>query len=280
MNNTAQKLVSETVPQLTMAEQADRHILYELSVQDAQNEIKFLTKTYKSLRFKKARSIREDFCGTANLCKHWVEHDKSFTAIGVDIDASVLDWGKQHHIAKLNDEQKSRVQMIEGDVLTTETEKVDINVAMNFSYWIFKTRDSLRTYFEQARKHIKDDGIFVLDCFGGSEAFEELKEKTKHKKHGFTYVWHQASYNPINGDYKCHIHFKFKDGSKMKKAFTYEWRLWTLPEIQELLKEAGFNKVNVYWEEEDNDGEGTGVYKPETKGLADAGWIAYIVAEN
>jgi len=230
MSNTAKKLSPEFSSQLSMAEQADRHVLYEISVQDAESEIDFLTSTYKALRGRKPKSVREDFCGTANMSKHWVERDNTFTAVGVDIDASVLEWGRQNHLSKLSAEQKMRVELIEGDVLTTETAKVDINVAMNFSYWIFKTRDSLRTYYEQVRKHIKDDGIFVMDCFGGSEAFEELKEKTKHKKHGFTYVWDQAEYNPINGDYKCHIHFKFKDGSKMKKAFTYEWRLWTLPE--------------------------------------------------
>jgi hypothetical protein len=66
----------------------------------------------------------------------------------------------------------------------------------------------------------------------------------------------------------------------MKKAFTYVWRLWTLPEILEMLAETGFKNPTVYWEGTDEDGEGDGVFTPETKGEADAGWIAYLVAEK
>jgi len=66
----------------------------------------------------------------------------------------------------------------------------------------------------------------------------------------------------------------------MKKAFTYEWRLWTAPEIREVLAEAGFTKSALYWEGSDEDGEGNGEFAPENKGEADLAWIAYIVAEK
>ena len=79
---------------------------------------------------------------------------------------------------------------------------------------------------------------------------------------------------------RTHIHFKFPDGSRIKKAFTYEWRLWTAPEIRELLLEAGFRNPTVYWEGEDEDGEGNGEFSPEARGEADLAWIAYIVAEK
>ena len=52
---------------------------------------------------------------------------------------------------------------------------------------------------------------------------------------GFTYVWDQHSYNPVNGHVLNKIHFHFPDDTKMTDAFVYDWRLWTLPEIQELL---------------------------------------------
>jgi cyclopropane fatty-acyl-phospholipid synthase-like methyltransferase len=268
--------MNQTAKKLNLAERSDKHWLYEQSVQDVEVEVKLLNKLFKQLTGRKAVSLREDFCGTANLCREWIQSNDERTAIGVDIDASVLNWGKINHMSKLNENEKKRLTLIEGDVLTSNTEKVDLNVAMNFSYWLFKTRSELRNYFEQVKKHIVDDGVFMLDCFGGSEAFEEMKEKTKHK--GFTYVWEQAKYNPINGDYRCHIHFNFPDGSKMKKAFTYEWRLWTLPEIQELLKEAGFSKVRVYWEDENKKGKGLGTYSATTQGIPDAGWVSYIVA--
>ena len=66
----------------------------------------------------------------------------------------------------------------------------------------------------------------------------------------------------------------------MEQAFTYHWRLWTLPEIRELLLEAGFRQVDVYWEGTDkNSEEGDGEFKPSEVGDADASWVCYIVAQ-
>ena len=97
---------------------------------------------------------------------------------------------------------------------------------------------------------------------------------------GFTYIWEQASFNPIDSMMTCFIHFEFPDGSRLDQAFRYHWRLWTLPEIQELLREAGFSTVDVYWEGTDAEtGEGDGHYRPATVGDADPGWVCYIVAQ-
>ena len=96
---------------------------------------------------------------------------------------------------------------------------------------------------------------------------------------GFTYVWDQDKYNPITGEGLFHIHFKFKDGSRIRKAFSYDWRIWTLPEITEMLAEAGFSP-SVYWEGTGEDGEGNGEFSRTTEGEADRSWIAYVVAEK
>jgi hypothetical protein len=56
--------------------------------------------------------------------------------------------------------------------------------------------------------------------------------------------------------------------------------LYTAPELKDILLEAGFRKVTVYWEGEDEEGEGNGIFTPDEKGEADLAWIAYIVAEK
>ena len=263
----------------TMAERADIHELYEESVQNVEQETDFLLETFEKLRGRKPVSLREDFCGTANECCEWVSRDASHTAIGVDIDPEVQDWGRKRHLAKLAPDARSRVQLITADVRQADTPPADVTVAMNFSYWIFKTRDALRAYFQQVREHLNEDGIFVLDAFGGSEAHEEGKEKTKYDD--FTYIWHQKQVDPVSGDLVCHIHYKFPDGSKIKKAFTYKWRFWSLPELREILLEAGFSRATVYWEGYDEEEEeGNGIFEPAEKGEADPAWIVYIVAEK
>ncbi|GMR17261.1 MAG: hypothetical protein BMS9Abin32_333 [Gammaproteobacteria bacterium] len=262
----------------TMAEQADIHELYEKSVQNVEHEIEFLQDTFGSIRGRKATLFREDFCGTASTSCQWVRQGEEYQAIGVDIDPAVLDWGRQHRLSRLPAADQARVQLLQSDVMAAATPAVDLLAAFNFSYFIFRTRDELREYFRKSFAALKDDGVFFLDMFGGPEAQEETREKTKQK--GFTYIWHQAKFHPVTNFIRCHIHFKFPDGSKIKKAFTYEWRLWSAPEIREVLLEAGFKKATIYWEGEDEDGEGNGEFTPDEKGEADLAWIAYVVAEK
>lgn len=263
----------------TMAEQADRHVLYEESVQCVEAEIDFVDATFTELRGRTAKHLREDFCGTANTSCEWVRRRNTNHAVGVDLDTEVLEWGRKNKVSELKPAQAKRIELRNEDVLEAETGVMDIVLAMNFSYWLFEERPVLRNYFERVRATLADDGILFLDAFGGYEAPRVLKERTKFKNH--TYIWEQAYFNPINNHMRCHIHFKMKDGSKLEKAFSYEWRLWSLPEIRELLLEAGFSKATVYWQGDDEEtDEGDGEFYPAEEGEADAGWLAYIVAEK
>jgi len=264
----------------TMAESADRHKLYEHSVQGVKEEFNFVNDTFKALRQRQPHTVREDFCGTASMCCEWVRRDAGNSAFGVDIDPDVLAWGREHNLGSLQPEQRARIQLLQEDVFKVEQpETVDAVLAMNFSYQIFKTRALLGGYFRKTCEALKDDGVLFIDAFGGYEAYKELKEKRKFKH--FKYVWEHAEYNPVSSDILCHIHFNFPDGSKLKKAFTYDWRLWTLPELQELLLEAGYSRVTVYWEDADEEtGEGNGNFSPVTRGDADPSWVCFLVAEK
>ena len=261
-----------------MAEQYELHDLYEEAVQAVDAEVEFLDETFRDLRGREAVSFREDFCGTASACCEWVRSSKKRYAIGIDNSQDVLEWGRRHRLSRLSEVQRARVKLLEDDVLSVETDPVDIIGAFNFSYYIFEDRATLRGYFERCREALVDDGLLFLDAFGGPDAIEVQREKTKFDD--FTYIWDQAEFHPVTSHIVCHIHFKFPDGSKIKKAFTYEWRMWTLPELRELLLEAGFSKVRVYWEGEDEDGEGNGEFTETETGDSDLAWIAYIVAEK
>ena len=263
----------------TMAQRSDRRLLYEDAVQCVDAEIDFVDDTYRQLRRRKAKWLREDFCGSANTSCEWVRRRRANHAIGVDLDADVQQWGCEHHIAELNAKARERIELINANVMEVSCAPVDIVLAMNFSYWIFKTRDLLRQYFQNVYDGLLDDGLFMLDAFGGPDAHREMRARTKLKR--FIYIWDQEVYNPITGDMLCHIHFSFPDGSKIKNAFTYDLRLWTLPEIRELLLEAGFQRATVYWEGTDEETEeGNGEFAPSEEGDADDTFLVYIVAEK
>jgi SAM-dependent methyltransferase len=259
-----------------MAALADRHELYEASVQSVRDEVEFLDKAYRELVGRKARTLREDFCGTAAAACEWVRSGKRREAVAVDIDPAVLDWGRAHHVAALKPGERARLRLVEADVRTVQAGPTDLTVAFNFSWWTFKTRAALLKYFRAVHAALEDDGLFVLDIYGGSEAYAEQEEETDYGL--FSYVWDQHSFDPVTARYECHIHFRFPDGSELPRAFSYDWRLWTLPELRELLAEAGFASSVVYWQGEDEDGEPNGEFAITECGDADPAWIAYVAA--
>jgi len=259
------------------ARRADKYDLYQRAVQVPESDVRFLRRIYKSHFGRPARSLREDFCGTAALCCAWVEDHAENVAFGVDLDPAPLAWGRVHNLGALRKKQGRRVTLLEGDVRTVSHEKVDLTVAFNFSYFLFKTRRELLRYFRKARTTLKDEGLFVLDVFGGWDAHKTIEEETDHGE--FVYCWDQAKYDPIAMEILCHIHFEFPDGSRMKKAFSYDWRLWSIRELRELLEEAGFAKSEVYWEGTDTaTWEGNGVFTLREKAPDDPAFIAYVAA--
>lgn len=261
----------------TLAERADRYDLYQKSVQEPSCEIDFFDKAYKRLRGRKPVVLREDFCGTFAVSCEWVKK-RGRRAICVDIDPEPLAWGREHNLPELKPSARERLTILQQDVRTVGDEKVDVLCAENFSYWIFKTRDELRRYFEIARQNLADDGILVLDLMGGGECYiEESPDRRKLK--GFHYLWEMTAFDPFTHHATHTIGFELKDGSRMERAFEYSWRFWTIPEIRELLAEAGFARSTVFWEGEDEDGEGNGEWEPAERGTCDPSWIAYIVAE-
>ncbi len=263
----------------------DMHYFYEASVQGADWDIDFAARVFKTKRGRIAYDLREDFCGTAAMACEWVDRSAKRRAWGVDIDQPTLDWGQKHNLAYL-DKNAGKIELICSDVLTAGTPPVDLVMALNFSYCIFKTRDRLRSYFEKVHQALKKDGICILDLYGGTEAVEAKLEprdiagftaKDGTEIPPFEYVWDQNVYNVIDHHVVNHIHFKVPGFGKIQKAFTYDWRLWTLPEVQELLVEAGFKSAEVYLHGWTGDGESDGIYRRRKTYENSLGWVAYIV---
>lgn len=258
------------------AQIVDKLELYEESVQYAPDDREFIEKAYNKIFRRSAISLREDFCGSGWLVCDWVNSGRGRYGIGVDLDGQTLDWGRSKHLATLSAQKRLRVKLLQSDVLTVRTDAVDVIAALNFSYCIFKDRSTLLRYFTHAYRSLNKNGLLVLDVFGGTESAEVKVEESKRR--GFTYVWDQSAYNPLTGELTAKIHFQFPDGSSIKDAFVYDWRLWRTPELIDLLKEAGFRMVKIYAREDEAE-SGTGGELTELTSLHDdLVWLAYIVA--
>ena len=260
-----------------MAKGADKHRLYEESVQDVEADVYLIERLFKKRYGRPPRLLREDFCGTAWMCCEWVRAHEDNRAIGIDIEPEVLEWSRQNHFPKLDADERARVELRLGDVLEDGTSGVDATCAFNFSYFCFQTRELLLRYFKEAYKSLADEGLFVIDLYGGADAMRTLTETREQE--GFDYVWDQHVVDPVSNHVVNYIHFEFPDGSEMRRAFTYDWRLWSIPELRDLLADAGFSETEVYWEGTDRKtNEPNGVYRKVTSAPDDPAWVSYIVA--
>lgn len=262
------------------AKKADKYVLYQEAVQDTESDVHLAQRIFKKRFGRPPHLLREDFCGTAALSCCWVQSDEQNRAWGIDLDPEPLEWGRQHNVEAMSPSQQDRIELIQADVREAEQrEKVDVTCAFNFSFFLFKERSELLQYLKKARSTLRNEGILMLDAYGGADAFRTLEETREHDD--FDYVWDQHRFDPVHHGALNYIHFEFPDGSKMRKAFEYEWRLWTLPEIRDLLTEAGFSEVEVYWEGTDREtGEGNGIYHKVEKAADDPAWISYIIGVN
>ena len=256
----------------------DKYWHYRQSVQSPELDVRFLQKCYRQLKKKTAIIFREDFCAAFAISCEWVKMGRAYKAVGVDVDKEPLEYGQTIYLSALKPHERQRIQLIQSNVLRVRSPKTDIIGVFNFSYSVFKERKTLKKYFLNVLKSLKSQGIFVLDCFGGSACYEANEESEEYKN--FTYYWEQENFDPIFHQAMFRIHYKRKGEKKRKNVFSYDWRMWSIPEIRDLLEEVGFRKSHVYWEGNDNKGGGNGKFTQVTKGEECESWIAYIVAEK
>ena len=286
-----------------LAELVDKYDLYLASVQEPEAEVAFFDRVYKAEFDRRPMRLREDFCAAAAVCRDWVLSHGERTAVGVDLDPEPLAWGLEHLMGDLDADPLDRLTLVQGDACDAHAAKggrpVDLIAAQNFSFWLFKTREALGRYFAAAHANLDRRGLIVCDMMGGGDCYLEEHKDVRHvsgahlpvlkqwahpdgkRKKGrtstFEYIWEQHRFNPITADATFFIHFELPDGSRIDRAFRYDWRFWTIPEVRELLLEAGFDEVHVYWEGSTSDGEGDGVFRKRKNAPSDPSWIAYVV---
>lgn len=254
------------------ARSADPRELYEESVQDPQSDVALLSRWFLKERGRRARTLREDFCGTALLAATWIRSGRDRTAIGVDLDAATMAWGRRRHFDGID----SRMNWRRADVLRVRAPRVDLVTAFNFSWCVVTERPTLLRYFRGVRAGLVRDGLFALDLHGGPDSLAPLKDE--HRMGGFTYVWDQEPLDALSHRTVRRIHFDFPDGTHLRNVCRYDWRIWMLPETRDALEEAGFARVDVLWEGYDEKGEGNGRFRRVGRAENEDSWVAYLLA--
>ncbi|MCC7442392.1 MAG: class I SAM-dependent methyltransferase [Bdellovibrionales bacterium] len=255
--------------------------LYEAAVQAPDAEADAIDQIYRALNGRPARSLREDFCGTFMISCEWVRKGRDRTALGLDLDASCLESGARRHLPRLSASQRARVSTRLQNVISV-TPPVDVVAACNFSWYTFRERAQLLEYFRAAHKSLAPGGVLALDIVGGPDFELEQSERSRKRVAGlgsFTYIWELEKFDPVHRRGQWAIHFTLAGGIQVKRAFTYDWRIWTIPETRDLLREAGFSDTQVFWEHDARGREG-GLWKPVEQAPADECWISYVVGRK
>uniref|UniRef100_A0A7S0Z398 Uncharacterized protein n=2 Tax=Hemiselmis tepida TaxID=464990 RepID=A0A7S0Z398_9CRYP len=103
--------------------------------------------------------------------------------------------------------------------------------------------------------------MLVLDAFGGTSIFSNSYEEISNhdvvlddgREARFTYVYEQMECEP-DGMMTIGVSFKFTDGSILKHAFKYAWRVRPVSVVREAMLKAGFEKVCVFVDWNDDSG--------------------------
>lgn len=266
------------------APRRDRHAFYEAAVQGVEWDLDFLVRAFRTRNDRAPRTFREDFCSTAALATAWAQRHPDNRSWAVDLDPEPLAWAKRHRLPYARGVE-GRVHLVRSDVRRPQRPAVDVACALNFSWWVFHRRTDLVAYLRAARASLVSRGLLVMNLYGGTRAEKPLVERTRKAAgngpdgtmhEGFTYIWEQESFDAVTRRLLAHIHFESRAGRRMARAFTYDWRMWTLPELRECALEAGFREVEVWsegWTRDRRTHNGV-LYQRRTLDNDDC-WIAY-----
>jgi len=271
---------------------------YRWATQDPATQAAVLAQIYRQIRPGcEAVALREDFSGSAADSVAWVAAAPNRRALAVDIDADTITYARRR-AARLIGGHAKRITFVEGDVhavTVPEAERADVVSVLNFSSFYFHERAALLRYFISARESLNQHGMLVLNVFGGPGAMQprldrhlivpKLERGQAEALPPFDYLWEQLGYDACSARIDCRIHFEIADGTSadgrrlVRDAFRYDWRLWTLPELTELLRAAGFADAQVWRHTATTTGADPEVFLGPVDSLRDLDlWLAYVVA--
>ncbi len=265
--------------------------LYRWAVQDPITQARVLQLVWARTRPGHVPTLlREDFAGTAMDSIAWVALSEGREALAVEIDAPTVTWARARAHALLG-ARADRLMHVQGDVLRIgppDVPAAHIVAALNYSIFTFVDRSVLREYFANARRGLQDDGVFVANAFGGPETMRApVRRRLVAQRTGlpgetppppFDYEWEHGAYDAVTAVVDCRIHFvdAGPTRARVRDAFHYRYRMWSLPELVEIAREAGFRDAQVW--QHTHDAEAGVFLGPVTRLDAPDRWTAYLVA--
>jgi len=215
--------------------------LYERTVQDPARTVALLRRLHGA----RPRVLGEDFAGTAALSRAWVERVAGGRAFAVDLDAEALAFAPDPRVECRADDVRSAA--------VADLGPCDVVQAGNFSLGELHTRADLEAWARMAHARLAPHGIAVVDTYGGESAWRlGVLERRRAEEGGeeLRWTWEQRSADPLTGEVVDALSFRVLRAGEvvvdLPDAFVYRWRLWSVPELVDVLRAAGFVRTEVH----------------------------------
>lgn len=222
--------------------------LYELCVQSPRHMVGLL----RAIHGGEPRVLAEDFCGSASVSREWIKRE-GCSAIAADIDPVPLARARDRcgsHSLRLE-----RRDVIRDDSLPGPADVIFVG---NFSIGEIHDRPTLVRYLRRSHDRLSPRGVFICDTYGGESAFRMGAVTRRHAAPDGAivhYTWEQRRADPATGMVENALHFRVQRAGEivldLPDAFTYRWRLWSIPELRDAMAEAGFVATSVHQSLED-----------------------------
>jgi hypothetical protein len=262
----------------------DPYALYELCVTEPERVVRFIEAVHGGT----PRVLREDFSGTGALARAWAACSERRSAIAVDSDPAPL--------ARLQGTPRVRIVRARAESCRR---KADVIAATNFPLGYFHDRAALVRYLRRVRASLSRGGVFVADMYGGADAFTPMTLKRTRRGPGgerVEYTWEQRHADALSGLVLNTLSFRVWPARRSARAhptsprpsprvrvfpdaFVYHWRLWSIPELRDAVRDAGFATFDVYDELADAvDDDGRVYVSPVREGELERNWVVYLIA--
>lgn len=219
----------------------NRFDLYELCAQAPEMEARFLV----AVHGRGPVVLGEDFAGPGAVARAWLALSPDHRAVIADRDPEPLDHARTR--AEASGSIASRLELICDDVMGVGA-RADVIAAFNFAMCELHTRAQLVSYLRHTVYRLNANGIFAADLYGGRDcmALGTTEKRIRTRAGDVRYTWEQREADPATGRVVNAMHFRTPDGRDLRDAFTYDWRLWSTPELRDAMREAGFRSTEVH----------------------------------
>ncbi|MCD8166096.1 MAG: class I SAM-dependent methyltransferase [Bacteroides sp.] len=231
-------------------------LVYDADIYDGLNGFLFDLPFYKKwLPSDKNARILELCCGTGRLTIPLAGEGYSIT--GVDNSSSML---KQ---AKLKATKAGvKIDFMEADIRTLDLSDLYdlIFIPFNSIHHLYKNQDLFET-FRVIQKHLKEDGLFLLDCYNPDIHYIVEAEKVLTNMAEYTtrdgrkvVIRQRMSYESSTQVNRIEWHYFINDA--FHSIQNLDMRMYFPQELDEYLKQSGFkisHKFGNFEEEEFND---------------------------